>query len=196
VRASILCPGPSLAETAHDLPVFPGRGLVLAVNRASTFMPYDWLVAGDRHGYSWILPDGRWAYSVPRLGLLTFADTARALLAKADPQESRFWGLPVRQWEDLPDPDCAKQFSFQAALLLAQQLGADDLHVYGADMKGTRDFDGVDGFDGVTEQRYNRTDGEKDSRWVRERIAITTTILYLQRHGCTVTHHQPTRSIP
>lgn len=172
--ARILCPGPSLARSAAELRQHGDHGTIIAVNRGSTFMPYDWLVAGDRHAYTWRLPDGRWAIDPPRRGVVTFADTARWLHARADHEARRFWGLEVHQWEDLPTCGCLLQWSLQAALLWAYSLGSREIHVYGCDHRGTQDFDGI------------ASDGRDDDRWSREGDALTITTMWLSQRGCMV----------
>jgi hypothetical protein len=179
--ARILCPGPSLAITAAPLRDLPSPGLVIAVNRAANFMPFDWLAMGDRHGLTWRLPDGAWAITPPRLGIITFADAARSIQARDNPEEARFWGLKLCQWEDLPEPDGPKQWSLQAALLFAFQSGCRVLHIYGCDHRGDQDYDG------------NTSGNRGDDRWQREAADLATTSAYLTQRGCAVVRHTPER---
>lgn len=182
--ARILCPGPSLSNTAAYLRTDPDPGLVIAVNRASTFMPCAWLAMGDRHGMTWKLPDGSWAIHPPQVGLITFADAARGVLARDNPDESRFWGLKLCQWEDLPEPDGPKQWSIQVALLFAHQAGCRVLHIYGCDQRGTQDYDG------------NQSGNRDAERWQREAADLATTTAYLTQRGCSVCRHTPERMTP
>lgn len=167
--AHIICPGPSLARFIPALTYLraASRHTFIAVNRAADAIDHDWLAAGDRNAFGRDETGKLFITTIARVGVVTFADTCRWIRSCGDPDVQRFAHLELRQWEDLQPRPADFQWSVQAALLLAQQLGAVQAHLYGCDQVGTQDWDGTP------------QSGRGDQRWSREREHLNATITLL-----------------
>ena len=122
----ILCPGPSLSGFLKT-PV--GHDLIIGVNRAATAYRCDWWVFGDPEAYREFTPIGS-----PRIGTL-----ARSFEAIGPIEATVIDRLAI----ECPGEIRWQQFSLTAAMVLAQHLGAARIVVYGADWRGTLDWDGT-----------------------------------------------------
>lgn len=168
--AHILCPGPSLATHLPALRWMRAhtRQLVIAVNRAADALDHDWLAAGDRRAFGRDEAGNLVITQIASVGVITYASECRWIRDCGDPDIMRFAHLDLRQWEDLHPRPPELQWSLQAALILAQQLGARTIHLYGCDQTGTANWDGTtqDGRDEV-------------ARWQRERTHLAETLAIL-----------------
>lgn len=164
--AHVLCPGPSLATHTDHLRHLRAatRQIFIAVNKAADFIDHDWFAAGDRRAFGRVEDGTLFINRVARVGVITFASECRWIRTCGDPDVSRFANLELRQWEDLQPRPADFQWTVQSGLLLAQQLGAVEVHLYGCDQDGTRNWDG-------TTQA-----GRNDQRWTREREHLAATI--------------------
>ena len=137
MRATLLCPGPSLGKTFP-----PGRNgyeLIVGVNRAAQYTPCDW----------WAALDGDFVRSQHRNNLGTPKLLSREYVLFAE--DSHEWLIDLENSltlevvaSDTPAVRIGRvgQFTAPAALLLCGYLGATSIDVYGADLAGTTDFDG------------------------------------------------------
>jgi len=156
VTASILCPGPSLAQWAPR-PSDDEHQITIAVNRAILAGPADWLVALDAHTIGMM-------DEIPRVGRLLTGMAVWGEIETCFPAfAARVEHVPKSSLRTdwLPQKKMGKFLgkSFFVAIILAAQLGADLIECWGAD------FGGVADFDGYTSPRQKRDDG----RWRRER---------------------------
>lgn len=174
-RAAVLCPGPSLASW---LPRLRGGGegefdLVVAVNRTAKEWPADYWAILDAESFTDVTPVGtpelvipekqykRLTRLVPDVGERFNVHLREAL---ACPPRSTFW----HQW------------SATLAVVMAWNVGARRIEVFGADLAGTADFDGV------TLERHDRD----ARRWRRERGAWLLTSTWLRSDGVEVWRRQ------
>jgi hypothetical protein len=167
VNAVLLCPGPSLSAYTPG-----GHGLVVAVNRAATLHRCNVWSAIDtptlKTNY------GRTVTPAADLRLLTIAATAE----KADRTGWRFRSVITHDTLAGGAVDNGRhpwtRYSATAGLFYAIHAGATRVDVYGADMQGEQDWDGVL----AGETRNNE-------RWERElaiwnKLAETAEVI---RHG-------------
>jgi hypothetical protein len=160
----LLCPGPSLAAYAAPTP----RPLTIAVNRAALRFQCDWWAACD---YPMVRDNRRHVLGAPAVC------TAK----------QQFWKFPelvgVCIEDDLwpkwrmpgANPGGYSLYSFSAAMILALHVGATRLDVFGADWKGTADYDGA-------QAGENRS----DDRWATEARFFAEMSTFLQANGCEV----------
>jgi hypothetical protein len=155
MRAAILCPGPSLARA---LPLLAdGRAgeyaLTLAINRAAAAWPADFWVMLDAATFGQCEPQGE-----PRI-VTDAAEWVRVL--ETHPEAARFRVL----FEDGidPAPPSINWFNYSsiAAAVLAKSEGATEIVLFGNDLAGIADWDGVTDVG----QPRNRC----DARWAKER---------------------------
>jgi hypothetical protein len=173
MNATILCSGPSLASFVYG----DQDGLVIAVNRAAINYGCSVWAAGD---YPLVEKIRDEVIGAPTL--LTAANSA-AYLRDHGPA----WRGPVKEFEDLlefcPGEIQWQMFTATAALVYAAASGATLIHVYGADWRGTEDFDGTESFDGG-----NRS----PERWTFERSIWNNLTAWLARRGVTVVRYPQT----
>ena len=171
VTASILCPGPSLAQWAPR-PSDDEHQITIAVNRAILAGPADWLVALDAHTIGMM-------DEIPRVGRLLTGMAAWGEIETCFPAfAARVEHVP-KVWLRtgwLPRANTFLGHSFLVAIILAAQLGADRIECWGAD------FGGVEDFDGYTSPRQKRDAG----RWRRERELYEELVTLLDARGCCV----------
>lgn len=173
--AAVCCPGQSLmrrwmeSTTKHDL--------VITVNAAANLMDADWVCAADKSWYRGLLKP---CVLPPRVGYLVAPDAAADARA--------FTSSQVITWENVAlihrhfKEGRPVNWSVQAALCLAEQLGADHVILYGADGRrsvGTIDASGYKGEDRTAE------------RWEREENDLAFTIAMLAGRGTTVERIAP-----
>jgi len=160
--AAILCPGPSLAETC-DAARLAEFHHTIAVNRAIDHLRTQWLVAGDAHTLYRI-------NQMPSVGVVTFGDVIR------DPGMLPPWisrqrreALTWREWLDIPTfPPHANTWGSVTALALALDLGADEIHFFGCDLRGNTEFDGQVAHPSIADRSAER--------WQRERTDLQNAI--------------------
>lgn len=137
--AAVLCPGPSLART------WPGDrpyDLRIGVNRAAVAFQCDYAAVLDSPLLRAI---GRAFRGDPRL--LTRGAHRPKYSTRPGPDVESL-PCPVRQWD---------LFTATAALVLAAQLGAELIDVYGADWTpNAPDFDGVNVAERRTAERFEK----------------------------------------
>lgn len=167
MTVNILCPGPSLAD-ARPYPV----DLTIAVNRAALTFPCDWWAAVDR---TLVTKIGGEVKPGPRL--LTNAMSLESLTRRKSPwaagamtTDSMMGFCPVASWT-LRTMTCA--------MVLAAKLGATAINLYGHDMAGTLDFDGV----AAGEMR-------DVARWDSERVIYGNLVAWLTERGVEIKRHE------
>jgi len=148
MRAQILCPGPSLpAAPSRD-----GYDVVLGVNRAVGVAPCDY----------WVMLDGALVWRISR-------PVGHPVIVCSHSMHKELWDnyLDSRdhKWLDamsFKDKYCTSMewaiFSATTAVICAASLGATQIDMWGADMAGTREFDGP------MPERATRN----EARWERE----------------------------
>lgn len=161
MTAVILGCGPSLASLAAT----PAAGLVIGVNRAALIHRCDWWAVGDWQAFLENDPLGTPAVFTSEESLRVIAGSNYARLSRHK----------VKTFESVDDPprELWALFSTLAAIGLAYHLGAMDITLYGADMKGEADYDGH------TLERNTRT----AARWANERARLETLAAWLKDHG-------------
>jgi hypothetical protein len=134
MKAAVLCPGPS----AYTFPGRDGYDMVIGVNRAAGLAPCDY----------WVMLDGVqvWKISAP---------VGRPKIICGHPSHLDLWrNIPEARehgWFDIQEciqtlpeaPITWAVFSATAAIVTAIHLGAKSVDIWGADMKGIEDFDGL-----------------------------------------------------
>lgn len=163
--AAILSSGPSLLRT------WKGRdnhAVTIAVNRALKMVAADWLSAADV-----VLFQGEVGTARPLVGTMTSLATSDFL----DPT----WGT-VATWEGSEALQAHQlirpvQWSIQAALCHAVDLGATHIDIFGADggREGPKDCAGSDG------------ESRGPDRWAREAEDLACTFSFLAARGITIT---------
>jgi len=164
VTAAVLAPGPSLA----GLGACPAGDLVLSINRAGLRFPSDWWAAADYPMVKW---HGPAVLGTPNL--LTRRDTAETLRERA----ARF--PEVAFIEDVPmEHGCPpwQGKTLTCAMAFAFAWGAQAIDIFGADMEGYRDWDGV----AAGEDRTLK-------RWEQERAEFGALADWMRQRGCAVT---------
>lgn len=144
--AAVLCPGPSLREFDGNAGQYD---VVIGVNRAAAAYLCDYYVALDARSYEMGKPLGEPV-------IVTVAHAWAELLNKHPGLSGRRSMVYSDAGKDIKSTFGA--FSSTAALVLARYLGANLVHVFGADMGGVQDYDGW------TDER-NRRDA---MRWAKE----------------------------
>jgi hypothetical protein len=176
--AAVLCPGPSLANVrAADLIEYDA---LLGVNRAVERAACQWWVALDAHTFGFTRP-------VNRPVLVTSRGTYRSLRARTP--ELADWPWLDCRWVDPIGQHVVRwrKTSMTTAIVLAAELGAKRIDVYGCDWDGEADWDGR------TDARYNRgedkagPDGRTiEGRWTMERRLFAELAEALAGRGATV----------
>lgn len=188
MKAIVLCPGPSLSQYTPQ-----PAAVTIGVNRAVLFQKCDWLASSDYP----FLRDYEFGYPVK---LFTNQDTklhrAQTRFTEVLHKEALFHKYP-------PAETSWTLLTATSALILAAHLGATQIDVYGADWKGTQDWDGHEY--GANQKDYKdfignpavwvgneawRTRGEK--RWSDEAINWHRACAMLTGKGIEVTRHGPT----
>lgn len=175
---AIYCPGPSLQTLVArgDITKYHGDyDLTIAVNTAIKLVTCMWLSAGDISLYRGVLGDAR-----PSCGILTMGATSELL--RDDPD---WTGIRYRTWNsvrliaDHKTRGRPLNWSLQAALCFAADLGATHIDIYGCDLAGVTDASGYRGED------------RSEDRWLREARDLQFTRDLLAAAGVTTTrHHQ------
>jgi hypothetical protein len=160
MSATILCPGPSLAEVAS----LPRGGLIIAVNRAALKFPESRVWAcSDEECLQNTLAQAPDDSPLRSAHILTTAATAQTLSNRSRRLTITFEEMfsflhPTRSgtgWSTL---------TIAAAIVLGAYLGHREISVLGCDWEGTRDFDGIEG------------DGDRTPRrWENEKIIVRRT---------------------
>lgn len=172
---AICCPGQSLMRRwtestgKHDL--------LITVNAAANLMRSDWVCAADKSWYRGLLSPT----VPPRRGYLVAPDARADALAFAN-------GLEVLTWENVSlihqhtTEGRPINWSVQAALCFAEQLGAREIFLYGAD--------GIKSTTTVDASGYKGEDRTPD-RWQREEHDLAYTIAMIQGRSTTVHRIDP-----
>lgn len=172
---AICCPGQSLMRRWTETTA--SHDLLITVNAAANLMRSDWVCAADKSWYRGLLsPTVR-----PRHGYLVAPDARTDALTFAN-------GLEVLTWENvsLIHQHTAEgrpiNWSVQAALCFAEQLGADEIILYGADGRNSTSTVDASGYGGE-----DRT----PDRWEREERDLAYTIAMLNGRSTKVTRIEP-----
>ena len=162
---AVLCPGPSLTVT------WPKRrrdyAATIGVNRAAFAVPVDWWCGLDDIWNKWGRPD-----PYPRIGLV---GAVRGLTGAASALLPRDGLALVKR--DAPE-GCPSFSSLAAVAFAFDNLKATAVDVYGCDLEGIADFDGLE------EKENNRS----DQRWLEEAAGWQT---IRQRYGKALRIIQP-----
>lgn len=168
MKAAVLCPGPSLQFLRSPV---VGYDATWAVNTALKLQDADWFSAADMPLYKGLVADRR-----PRIGALTMGSTMEKARTLPD------W-LGVKKWVPWSNVSFIDRhvktgrhinWSLQAALCHAAELGAKTIDIYGCDLAGTVDASGYGG-----EERT-------EDRWQREARDLQFTTEFLSGHGVTI----------
>ena len=133
MNATLLCPGPSLANYAGE-----GRGIVVGVNRAVTLHQCDMWAATDHPLIRSVTPLGDPA-------LFTITASRDSLERRGIP-----WPRLVVTHDDIAGQTVTNgrhpwtRYTATAALQYLIWSGATHIDVWGADWSGTQDWDGTD----------------------------------------------------
>ena len=154
MRALILSCGPSL-NAFHGATA--GYDVVIGVNDVVSRYPVDWWVFGDdetitRNHKTMVSPTPKlFSKRVP---------IHEGFDARCGVEETVFFNNRyVKRWAEAEDwPSVLKQFSGPMALMLAADLGATEVDVWGVDMGGATDF-----------RKDGEHNGRDNDRWQRER---------------------------
>lgn len=136
MRVAILSAGRSLRDTFDPDASFDLR---IGVNSAAAMHHCDWWSCGDGQTFDRVVPIG-----LPAVFTL---DPDDGWYRKQRRTAERIKRHRVMAWsqmkKQLPGaPDCWTNWSITAALVLAVEQGATQVHVYGHDMRGTIDVEG------------------------------------------------------
>lgn len=147
MKSAILCPGPSLCDTWED----DFEGLTIGVNRAAIRFPVDVWACGDWPCYE---QHSKSVIGSPRL--LIAQDGERHIFDHGIP-----WRGNIETFESM--------FSFlgpfyggtrwtfvtaTAAIVYAAFRGSEEIHLFGSDLSGTKDFDGVEAGNNRSSERW------------------------------------------
>jgi hypothetical protein len=178
MKVAILCPGPSIR-------FFRGGAYsqLIGVNRAVLLYRCDWWAVSDRQIIFQAFDDG--IDYQPKI--FTRSDNKKHMAASGRPVVREYFNQCHKKWYEDPDLKPRFQnvgehkcnwplFTATAAIVLAKRLGAKQIDIYGADMRGTRDFDGFEG------EGYNRT----EDRWDTERTILNRLTAWMADHGTTI----------
>lgn len=175
MNAVLLCPGPSLAHLEH----VPVADLTIGVNRAAIRYPVDVWAALDH----WSVNNGgirNWCGQVIGSPVLLSTRDSLKVVARRCPWRGATIAIEdYRDWLPATKPGRWSLFSATCALVYAAWRGASRIDVYGADMHGTQDYDGV--------QAGARRD---EVRWKSERTIWATTVAQLNERGIEVIRHE------
>lgn len=169
MKAAVLCPGPSLARTwaggEYALTIGVNRAPVLAKGRLDV----------------WAFSDGHvfWEHApgYPVRILLTRCAEQRIDRKGHHDRLYRYAREYVEDLERTPDLDLGwRIYTKPIAMVYAYTKGAKTIDLYGDDMAGDRDADGL------TDPRNNRD----AKRWGRERQITSNLTTWLWRHGVSV----------
>ena len=147
LTATILCPGPSLAN--YKPPTGPERFVTIAVNRAVAIQPVDWWVALDSDTVAML--DRPPVAKRILMGMAAWGEAAVRFPAIAATLDHIPKAYLRADW--LPGAQEFLGHSFLTAILLAAEIGADLIECWGVDLDGKKDFDGF------SDRRQNRTPG-------------------------------------
>jgi len=182
--AAVLCPGPSLAAVTPE--TLAAYDALLGVNRAVERAPCHWWAMLDTHTFTFTRP-------VNRPVLVSSRGTYRSL--RAQRPELADWPWLDCRWIDAAGGLHAvlwRKTSMTTAIVLAAELGARRIDVYGCDWEGEADWDGR------TDERYNRGEdrpGEGgrtvEGRWTMERKLFAELKAALADRGCELERKRP-----
>ena len=167
---AILCPGPSLMQTWSD--DGPRYDQIFTVNTAAKLVRGDWLCAGDKCFFRGLLGDT----PRPHAGILTCPDSLTDACRWAP-------GMLVNTWADIPligehhRRGRPINWTIQAALCMAAEMGARNVDLYGADGAASTTPIDASGYRGEdrTSERWARE--ESDLSWTRTILAELGTIV-------------------
>ena len=182
--AAVLCPGPSLAQvTPATLAPYP---CLLGVNRGVEVHPCHWWSALDGHTYTFTRPVNRPVLVCSRG---TYLGLRRPRPELAD------WPWLDCRWIDAAGGLHAvpwRKTSMTTAIVLAAELGAARVDVYGCDWDGEADWDGR------MDERYNRGEDRTDAggrviegRWTMERRLFADVRAALAARGVQLERKRP-----
>lgn len=174
MRVVILCPGPSLQFWSADSSDRPD--VLIGVNRAAAFAPCDVFAALD---YPMIRDNG-----VKVLGAPNLLSRQQTITDLKPYRLERFPNvIAVESLFEFCPPNLMPWtlFTMTSAMIYAAYLGTNAIDIYGADFKGTQDFDGVEAGERRTEERW-----ERDEKPLFARVKG-----WIESKGITVTRHQP-----
>jgi len=155
-RAAVLCPGPSLFAAIPTLQAGTAGpyDVTVAVNRAAAVMPADFWAILDAESFDDVEPKGT--------PTIVIGERACKQLTRKHPNIRSTFDITLR--EDLAAPPRSTfwyRWTALVAVVTAWNFGAHEIDVYGADLKGKADFDGV-----ILPRQHR-----DKRRWQRERSA-------------------------
>ena len=164
--ATILCPGPSLAEAISTLQSLSSDAPFFGINRAVEAVECDYWIAIDHKTFDEVTPKGTPA-------IITTLETAKKIDRNV-----------LRAYRSKPVPDHLPpvgtgwaNFSTLLGITTAYDLGFNRIVLYGADMNGVNDWDGKQS------SRVNRT----ETRWQKEHRQYSRLVTWMQSKGVEVT---------
>lgn len=172
MRAVILSPGPSLATYTPQ-----SADVIIAVNRAALAHACDVWAALD---YPMIRDNAVKVRGTPNL--LSRQQTITDL---KPPRLTRFPNvIAVESLFEFCPPNLMPWtlFTMTCAMIYAAYLGTNAIDIYGADFKGTQDYDGVEAGERRTEERW-----ERDEKPLYARVKA-----WIEARGISVTRHERT----
>lgn len=187
MRIAVLSCGPSLLQVAPSDLI--GFDQVIGVNRSVLRHNCHWWCFGDDETYEIVgpplpSPDGGGAPGVFTMDIMA----ARLSDRHGDPK-SPWHQHRLMTWQQPDVQRCAhahgggpvnwSTWSCTAALVLARYLGAQELHIFGADMAGEVDFTG------------HRCGARNSKRWAWEGEVFSDLLQWLNRCGTKTIHVQP-----
>ena len=170
MKAAILCPGPSLAGvTQADI---GDCELVVAVNRAATYLHADYVTLLDPYTFGWCRDEG----FKGKPGIVAARDIYEQMCAAFPEAEHHRFLQRKNDWLPVPGLQWFTK-GLTTALVLAYVKGADQIRCYGVDWLGTEDFDGF------TNGRQQR----EPKRWANEISLVRAVCHQLTDRGVRVT---------
>jgi hypothetical protein len=171
--AVVLCSGPSIEQ-------FTGSAdLLIGVNRGAILKPCTHWVCLDRCAQADTDPAGGlrgWADQVQGTPhLLTKRETVRSCPWRGETSIVEDW------WKDYePGTLGWSIFSATTAVMWAAHMGATQIEIYGMDLAGKEDADGV-----------NPSSTRSDAQWERQRETLAGITEWLKAKGVEVVRHGP-----
>lgn len=190
MRIALLCPGPSLVT--HDQRAWRGK-LRMGVNSVADAACFrgrlDYWAGLDKaafelYGPGLIAHCDRRGWALPKFltedqahSDLMGDETVGPLFRRVAERGGALKVSELRESFVSPPPVSFPDFTLPAALVWCVRLGADEVHIYGADMRGIKDYRGVEG-------------ANRDvQRWEQERAVFNAVRAWVGRRGIDVQQH-------
>lgn len=175
LRVAVLCPGPSLAKLKPE--ALAPYAQIIGVNAAVEGFRCDWWCFGDYSTFDKFAPLPA-PYSPANAAPCMFVGSNVGDNIDRQPYGPAFRQGVAMEWQRVHERPSSEQwatYSATAALVLASELGATHVDVYGADMRGIGDFQG-------RQCLLNRN----FARWELERKIFSDVTDWLKSGGVTV----------